>query len=125
MKDDKIGQGRLILEAASGMHGEVAKQLTAIYTDWINSLASPATPAVPADWVMVPREPTEVMVLAASMAWDSSGAGLYDSFAAALRGGIQAAPGSAPAAPAVQPLTQSESDGFGGSSRSSDGKWHG
>ena len=50
---------------------------------------------VPAGWVMVPREPTEAMVLAASMAWDASKAGMYDSFAAALRGGIQAAPGSA------------------------------
>jgi hypothetical protein len=41
---DKMGQGRLILEAASGMHGDVAKQLTAIYTDLMNSLAAPAVP---------------------------------------------------------------------------------
>ena len=39
---DKMGKGRLILEAASGMHGDVAKQLTAIYTDLMNSLAAPA-----------------------------------------------------------------------------------
>ena len=39
---NKMGQGRLILEAASGMHGDVDKQLTAIYTDWLNSLAAPA-----------------------------------------------------------------------------------
>jgi len=54
----------------------------------------------PDGMVMVPREPTEEMIQAAAGAWGESESGLHNAFAAALRGGIAAAP----AAPVVPDL---------------------
>ena len=78
--------------------------------------AVPAAPAVPADWVMVPREPTVEMIDAAdesdkAYSLRTLGVGVvlaqsgYDHWVEM----IAAAPGSAPAAPAVrEPLTDEQ-----------------